>query len=89
MWLSLHPHQPYEERVALAFRKEELITASEVARYVYCQRAWAYDKRGVRVRRRGLGRLLPSGRLAWMLLIGGLILIVGVFVVAQIMGNGS
>ncbi len=26
------------------YRKNQLLTASEIARYVYCQRAWGYDR---------------------------------------------
>lgn len=43
------------------FKKDELVTASEVARYIYCKRAWWYDRR-IRVRqreRRILGLVSP------------------------------
>jgi hypothetical protein len=40
----------------MTFKRDELIVATEVARYVYCQRAWWYDHK-IRSRRRG--RLLP------------------------------
>lgn len=29
-------------------KPDELLTASEVARYVYCERAWAYDRKHIR-----------------------------------------
>lgn len=35
----------------MSFKRNELITASEAARYVYCKRAWWYD-RNIRIRRR-------------------------------------
>lgn len=31
--------------------RDELLTASEIARFVYCRRAWAYDKQIIRSRR--------------------------------------
>lgn len=40
----------------MTFKRDELIVASEVARYVYCQRAWWYDHK-IRSRRRR--RLFP------------------------------
>ncbi|MCI0708862.1 MAG: hypothetical protein L0154_01755 [Chloroflexi bacterium] len=40
----------------MTFKRNELIVASEVARYVYCQRAWWYDHK-IRSRRRK--RLFP------------------------------
>ena len=30
----------------MSFKRNELLTASEVARYVYCKRAWSYDRIG-------------------------------------------
>lgn len=30
----------------MSFKRNELLTASEVARYVYCKRAWSYDRLG-------------------------------------------
>lgn len=33
------------------YRREELLTASEIARFVYCQRAWGYDREKIRERR--------------------------------------
>ncbi|NDJ84758.1 MAG: hypothetical protein GYB66_02625 [Chloroflexi bacterium] len=33
-------------------RNKKLLTASEIARYVYCQRAWAYDRQIIRKRQR-------------------------------------
>ena len=73
----------------MTYRKEELITASEVARNVYCQRAWSYDRSSVRVRRRGFFRFMPSGRWALGLIILGLLLIGGLFIVIQLIGSGS
>ncbi len=40
------------------YRREDLLTASEIARYVYCQRAWAYDRRWIRSRRQRIRRYL-------------------------------
>jgi hypothetical protein len=46
------------------YQREDLLTASEVARYVYCRRAWWYDRRQLRVRRRsGFARRRASLRL--------------------------
>lgn len=28
----------------MSFKRNELLTASEVARYMYCKRAWSYDR---------------------------------------------
>ncbi len=30
----------------MSFKRNEMLTASEVARYVYCKRAWSYDRQG-------------------------------------------
>lgn len=30
----------------MSFKRNEMLTASEVARYVYCKRAWSYDRLG-------------------------------------------
>lgn len=30
------------------YKPHELLTASEIARYVYCERAWAYDRKYIR-----------------------------------------
>ena len=79
----------WQERDTVTYRKEELITASEVARYVYCQRAWSYDRSSVRVRRHGFFRFMPSGRWGLGLIILGLLLIGGLFIVIQLMGSGS
>ncbi len=32
----------------MPYQREEMVTASEVARYVYCQRAWWYDHEQIR-----------------------------------------
>lgn len=42
------------------YKPHELLTASEVARYVYCERAWAYDRKYIRTYRlrRWLQRLI-------------------------------
>ncbi len=79
----------WQERDTVTYRKEELITASEVARYVYCQRAWSYDRSSVRVRRRGFFRFIPSGRWTLSLIIVGLLVIVGLFIAFQMIGSGS
>ena len=47
------------------FKKKDLLTASEVARYVYCQRAWWYDHK-IRIRRRE-NRLLGVIPRPWLL----------------------
>lgn len=33
------------------YKSHDLLTASEVARYVYCERAWAYDRKYIRPHR--------------------------------------
>jgi hypothetical protein len=47
----------------MSFKRDELLTASEVARYIYCKRAWWYDRQ-VRIRQRD-ERLL--GMIRWSL----------------------
>ncbi len=52
------------------YRKDQLLTASEIARYVYCQRAWGYDRDYWRPQRRQ--RLIIGVGLAC--LVAGLVL---------------
>lgn len=47
----------------MSFKRDELLTASEVARYIYCKRAWWYDRQ-IRIRQRD-ERLL--GMIPWSL----------------------
>jgi hypothetical protein len=64
----------------MSFKRHELLTASEVARYVYCQRAWWFD-RSVRVRphrhwRRKLslvGLILTMLGIVIWLMVGGIV----------------
>lgn len=61
------------------YKPDELLTASEVARYVYCERAWAYDRKYIRPyrayrRRPWLILLSLLGILAILGLIGWLVL---------------
>jgi hypothetical protein len=55
------------------FRREDLLTASEIARFVYCHRAWAYDKKFIRQRQPWWQRL----KLFWLVLfLLGLIILI-------------
>lgn len=56
------------------FKRDELLTASEVARYVYCKRAWWYDHR-VRRETPLLLRLVPLPYLAGTVIVALLVAI--------------
>jgi hypothetical protein len=60
----------------MTFKRDELLVASEVARYAYCQRAWWYDLK-VRSRRRISWLPLPVMISSLMIIASFALIIVG------------
>lgn len=60
----------------MTFKRDELVVASEVARYAYCQRAWWYDHK-VRSRRRFKWLPIPLILPSVLVVVSFILIIVG------------